>query len=135
MRACVQRVTRASVTVEGKTVGSIGPGLMVLLGAAEGDNEKDVEYTANKVAGLRIFPDDQGLMNRSVLDVDGEMLVISQFTLLGDCRKGRRPSFVHALEPQRAAEFCDLFVEHARKAGVRKVETGEFRAMMDVLKV
>lgn len=132
MRAVVQRVSRASVTVDGRTVGSIGPGLMVLLGLAEDDDEKDVEYTAHKIAGLRIFPDDKGLMNLSLLDTDGEMLVVSQFTLLGDCRKGRRPSFVHAMEPERAAELCDLFVSHVRGAGVRRVETGKFRAMMDV---
>ena len=131
MRAVVQRVTRAGVTVDGEELGRIGRGLVVLLGAGEGDTEQDVTYTANKVVGLRIFEDDKHYMNRSLLDVDGQMLVISQFTLYGDCRKGRRPSFVKALRPDEAERLCDLFVRLCRDRGVT-VATGRFGAMMDV---
>jgi D-tyrosyl-tRNA(Tyr) deacylase len=99
MIAVVQRVTSSSVTVDGSVVGAIGPGLNVLLGVADGDEATDADYLAAKVANLRIFEDDQGRMNRSLLDTGGRMLVVSQFTLLGDCRKGRRPSFVRAAEP------------------------------------
>lgn len=132
MRAVVQRVLQASVTVEGEVVGAIGSGLFVLLGASEDDDEKDVRYLANKIVGLRIFGDEQGLMNLGLQEIDGEMLVVSQFTLLGDCRKGRRPSFAHAMEPRRAEELCDLFVAVCRDAGVRKVETGRFGAYMEI---
>ena len=131
MRAVVQRVSWARVKVDQEVVGEIGPGLMVLLGAGEGDTEKDVDYVANKVANLRIFEDDRQNMNRSLLDVGGAMLVVSQFTLYGDCRKGRRPSFVAALEPVEAERLCDLFVERCEAQGVT-VATGRFRAMMDV---
>ncbi len=132
MRAVVQRVSRASVSVDGREVGSIGRGMLVFLGVGEGDDEKDLDYMVKKVVGLRIFPDEGGSMNRSLLDVDGEMLVVSQFTLYGDCRKGRRPSFVKAMEPVRAEEMCDRFVRQVLASGVSKVETGVFRAMMDV---
>jgi D-aminoacyl-tRNA deacylase len=131
MRAVVQRVRWARVKVGAETVGEIGPGLLVLLGAAGGDTEQDVEYTATKAVNLRIFEDEQQNMNRSLLDVSGAMLVVSQFTLCGDCRKGRRPSFTDALEPVAAERLCDLFVARCRALGTR-VETGRFRAMMDV---
>ena len=132
MRAVVQRVTRASVTVDGQVVGEIGPGLCVLLGAGEGDGPADVQYMVDKVANLRIIEDDQGKMNRSVLDVGGEVLAVSQFTLYGDARKGRRPSFVRALEPGAAAVLYERFVSDLRAAGVANVATGVFRASMQV---
>lgn len=132
MRAVVQRVTRASVTVDGQVVGEIGPGLCVLLGAGEGDGPADVQYMVDKVANLRIFVDDQDKMNRSVLDVGGEVLAVSQFTLYGDARKGRRPSFVRALEPGAAAALYEQFVGDLRAAGVARVATGVFRASMQV---
>lgn len=132
MRAVVQRVSRASVTVDDRKVGSIENGMLVFLGVGEGDERKDLDYMVKKLVGLRIFPDAQGSMNRSLLDVGGEMLVVSQFTLYGDCRKGRRPSFVKAMAPEEAERMCELFVEEVRLAGVSRVETGEFGAMMDV---
>lgn len=132
MRAVIQRVTRARVTVAGEEVGSIGPGLCALVGAGDGDGEADVGYLADKLANLRIFPDDQGKMNRSVLDTGGGVLVVSQFTLYGDARKGRRPSFLAALEPGAAEALCDRLVERLRAAGVARVATGRFRADMDV---
>jgi len=132
MRAVVQRVKRASVTVEGQTTGQIGQGLCVLLGAGDGDDERDVAYVADKVANLRIFADDAGKMNRSVLDVGGGVLAVSQFTLYGDARKGRRPSFVKALEPARAEALYQQFVTALQQAGVAEVGTGVFRAMMEV---
>lgn len=132
MRAVVQRVTRASVTVDGGIVGEIGPGLCVLLGAGEGDGAGDVQYMVDKVANLRIFADDQGKMNRSVLDVGGGVLAVSQFTLYGDARKGRRPAFVRALEPEAAAARYEQFVAGLRDAGVGHVATGVFRASMQV---
>ncbi len=131
MRAVVQRVSWARVKVDQEVVGEIGPGLMVLLGAGDGDTEKEVDYVANKVAHLRIFEDDRQNMNRALLDVGGAMLVVSQFTLYGDCRKGRRPSFISALEPVEAERLCDLFVDRCRALGLT-VATGRFRAMMDV---
>jgi D-tyrosyl-tRNA(Tyr) deacylase len=131
MRAVVQRVRESAVTVDGETVGEIGPGLMVLLGVAAGDAEKDADFLVEKVVHLRIFEDDQGKMNRSVLDAGGSLLVVSQFTLLGDCRKGRRPSFVHAAPPEKAEALYEYFVGKAREHGL-PVETGRFRAMMDV---
>lgn len=132
MRAVVQRVSRASVTVDGEVVGATDtghPGLMVLLGAGQGDTERDVAYLANKICGLRVFEDDEGRMNRSLADVGGSLLVVSQFTLYGDCRKGRRPSFVAALEPAEAERLVERFVELAR-AEVEHVETGRFRTHM-----
>jgi len=131
MRAVVQRVKRAQVTVGGEVVGRVGPGLLVLLGAGQGDGPADVDYLVEKVANLRIFEDGEGRMNRSLLEVQGGLLVVSQFTLFGDCRRGRRPSFTEALEPERAAPLCDRFVEQARAHGVT-VETGRFGAMMEV---
>ena len=131
MRAVVQRVTRARVLVDDRVVGSIGQGLLVLLGIGQGDTDADVEYLANKVTGLRIFADDQGQMNASVQDVGGALLVVSQFTLYGDCRKGKRPSFIRAMEPQQAEILCAGFVSRCQQLGV-SVQSGRFRAMMDV---
>ncbi len=131
MRAVVQRVHRASVTVDGETVGSIGRGLLVFLGLGEEDSDRDLDYMVNKILGLRIFPDDEGLMNRSLLDVGGALLAVSQFTLYGDCRKGKRPSFVKAMKPPRAEEMFNQFVAACRARGL-VVETGRFGAMMDV---
>lgn len=132
MRAVVQRVTRAQVTVDGAVVGSIGPGLCVLVGAGAGDADPDVTYLADKLANLRIFPDDAGKMNRSVLDTAGGVLVISQFTLYGDARKGRRPAFIDALEPVAAEKLIEDLVAKLRAAGVARVGTGVFRADMAV---
>ena len=131
MRAVVQRVSWARVRVAGEEVGAVGPGLLVLLGAATGDAEADVDYLAGKVVNLRIFEDEHGAMNRSVLESGGALLVVSQFTLLADCRKGRRPSFIGALEPVLAEQLCQLFVERCQGLGA-EVSTGRFRAMMDV---
>jgi D-tyrosyl-tRNA(Tyr) deacylase len=124
-------VSSASVEVDGKTVASIGRGLLVLLGVAEGDGERQAEWLADKIAGLRIFEDEAGKMNLSVQDVGGSALVVSQFTLLGDCRKGRRPSFSDAAPPEEADRLYQKFVERARAGGLR-VETGVFQAHMGV---
>lgn len=129
MKALVQRVSQASVTVGGKVVGQIGRGLVVLVGVAAEDTEKDVSYLADKVAQLRIFADDAGKFNISALDSGGEMLLISQFTLLADTRKGRRPSFIEAAPPQQAESLFNLFVEHMRSTGL-KVQTGRFQQHM-----
>lgn len=131
MRAVIQRVSRASVTVDGVVTGEISGGLLVLLGAGEGDTDEDLVYVLEKTVNLRIFRDDDGKMNRSLLDTGGEMLVVSQFTLYGDTRKGRRPSFVKAMEPVRAEAMYEDFVARARQMGIR-TETGRFAAMMDV---
>lgn len=131
MRAVVQRVKESAVTVEGQTVGKIGKGLMILLGVAVEDAEKEADFLADKIVHLRIFEDENGKLNRSLLDVGGEALVVSQFTLYGDCRKGRRPSFVQAAGPEKANALYAYFVEKIRGHGV-KVETGVFQAMMDV---
>jgi D-tyrosyl-tRNA(Tyr) deacylase len=131
MIAVVQRVTSSSVTVDGSVVGAIGPGLNVLLGVADGDDATDADYLAAKVVHLRIFEDDQGKMNRSLLDTGGRMLVVSQFTLLGDCRKGRRPSFVRAAAPELAQRLYLYFVDQVKKLGI-DVQTGRFGAMMQV---
>ncbi len=131
MRACVQRVREASVEVDCATVGSIGAGLVVLLGVAAGDEDADAAWMAEKVVDLRIFADDQGKMNRSLADTKGEMLVVSQFTLLGDCRKGRRPSFVHAALPEKANRLYEVFSSLVAQRGIR-VATGRFRAHMNV---
>ena len=131
MRAVVQRVKSAKVEVNGQTVGEIGQGLLVFLGVGEGDSEKDCDYLANKIAHLRIFSDNQGLMNLSVVEVEGAALVVSQFTLWGDCRKGRRPSFIRAAQPERARKLYEHFIGIIRGKGLR-VATGEFQAMMDV---
>lgn len=131
MRAVVQRVSRARVTVEGEVVGQIGLGLLVLLGVGEGDDEGAAEYLAEKTVGLRVFEDDAGKMNRSVAEAGGAVLVVSQFTLYGDARKGRRPSFIDAARPELAIPLYEQFVERLRESGV-PVQTGEFGAMMDV---
>jgi D-tyrosyl-tRNA(Tyr) deacylase len=131
MRAVVQRVTRAEVVVAGEPVGRIGRGLLVLVGVADGDGPADAEALAAKLVGLRIFPDDDGRMNRSVAEAGGEVLVVSQFTLLGDVRKGRRPSFVAAADPDVAAPLVDLVAVTIREAGVR-CATGRFGASMAV---
>lgn len=132
MRAVVQRTTRAEVRVDGDVVGKIGRGLLVLVGASKGDGQGDVDYLVEKVVNLRIFEDDAGKMNRSLLEVGGGLLAVSQFTLLGDARKGRRPSFLEALEPVAAARLCEAFVDRARAAGVADVQAGRFGAMMEV---
>lgn len=132
MRSVVQRVTRAQVTVDGEVVGAIDHGLCVLVGAGDGDGPDDVAYTADKVVNLRIFADDEGKMNRSVLDVGGGVLLISQFTLFGDARKGRRPAFIGALEPVAAQRLYEEVVARVRAAGVARVATGVFRADMAV---
>jgi D-tyrosyl-tRNA(Tyr) deacylase len=131
VRAVVQRVSEASVRVEGTAVGRIGRGLVVLLGVGRDDGEKDAESLADKVLNLRIFPDEEGQMNRSVLDVAGGVLVVSQFTLLGDVRRGRRPSYVEAAPPGEADRLYEHFVARLRPSGL-EVATGVFRAMMDV---
>jgi len=131
MRAVVQRVSRARVTVNGGITGEIGLGLLVLLGVGREDTEKDVDYLAEKVAGLRIFEDQDGKMNRSVLDVGGSVLAVSQFTLYGDVRRGKRPSFDDAAPPEPARRLYELFVERIRAAGLR-CETGRFQEMMQV---
>ena len=131
MRAVVQRVKKSSVTVDGETVGQIGQGLLVLLGVARADQTADADFLAEKIVNLRIFEDEQGKMNRSLIDINGKMLVVSQFTLLGDCRKGRRPSFIDAADPEKANELYEYFVVKMRTKGV-PVATGRFRAMMDV---
>lgn len=131
MRAVVQRVSRASVTVGTETVGAIGPGVLVLLGVGSGDTDTDARYIAEKVAHLRIFPDDNGNMNRSLLDAGGAALVVSQFTLHGDVRKGRRPSFAAAAPPQQAEALYERCCEELAALGV-PVQTGRFQAMMMV---
>lgn len=131
MRACIQRVSRARVTVAGAVSGEIGPGMLVLLGVAQDDTEGDVRQLADKITGLRIFEDDEQKMNRSLADVGGAMLVVSQFTLLGDCRKGRRPSFDQAARPELAERLYQLFVDAVTQQGIA-VATGKFRAYMEV---
>ncbi|MFN3190310.1 MAG: D-aminoacyl-tRNA deacylase [Aureliella sp.] len=131
MRAVIQRVTEASVTVDNHIVGRIDTGLLVLLGVEEGDTEKDLRYMVNKVSGLRVFEDDDGKMNRSVLDSGGRVLAVSQFTLLGDVRKGKRPSFITAAEPAMANDLYQQFCRQLREAGV-EVEQGVFQADMKV---
>jgi D-aminoacyl-tRNA deacylase len=131
MRAVVQRVASASVTVEGEVVGEIGPGFLVLLGIAADDTGDDVAALAPKIVGLRVFDDDEGKMNRSLADIGGGMLVVSQFTLYGDCRKGRRPSFVEAARPEAAEPLYQAFVAAVRAEGVT-VATGRFQASMQV---
>ena len=131
MKALLQRVSEASVSVGGEVVGRIGRGLVVLVGIASGDTEKDVEYLVPKIVNLRIFPDDEGRFNLSAVDINGELLVVSQFTLLADTRKGRRPSFVEAAPPAEAEELFERFVEQAQATGL-KVETGRFQQYMQV---
>jgi len=131
MRAVVQRVSRASVTVSGEVVGQIGEGLLVLLGVSNEDSASDSVYLAEKISTLRIFDDDDGKMNQSIVDVAGDILVVSQFTLYGDVRRGRRPSWSDAAPPDKAAALYEDFVSQLKKY-VRRVETGTFRAMMQV---
>ncbi len=131
MRAVIQRVSSASVSVDGEMVGNIGGGLCVLLGVSEDDTSADVSFAAEKIVGLRIFEDDDRKMNLSLMDTGGAMLVVSQFTLYGDTRKGRRPSFVKAARLEKANELYEEFVSAVREKGVT-VETGRFKAMMDV---
>ena len=131
MKVVVQRVSSAAVRVDKKEVGKIGNGLLLLVGIAEKDSETDVQFVANKCSDLRIFQDEDGKMNRSVLDVGGEILAISQFTLLGDTRKGRRPSFIDAANPEKAEKYYNIFNQILINRGLH-VETGVFGAMMDV---
>lgn len=131
MRAVVQRVSSASVTVDGEVVGRIDRGFLVLLGVSSDDRQDDVVYTAQKIAGLRVFEDSDGKMNLALADVGGAVLAVSQFTLYGDCRKGRRPSFIHAAPPDRADELYRGFVAELQGQGI-PVETGRFQAQMDV---
>ena len=131
MRAVVQRVKKSSVKTSRGIVAEIGKGLLVLLGVARGDTAKEGDYLATKIVNLRIFEDQNGKMNRSLREVGGEMLVVSQFTLLGDCRKGRRPSFMQAAQPDEATALYLHFVDKVREQGI-SVKTGQFRAMMEV---
>lgn len=131
MRAVIQRVSRAQVTVDGEIVGEIGKGILLLLGIVEDDSEKEAAYLLEKTLNLRIFEDSDGRMNLSLLDIKGELLVVSQFTLYGDARKGRRPSFIRAAAPDEANRLYEFFVSEARKQ-IEKVETGRFQAMMHV---
>ncbi len=131
MKALLQRVTGASVSIGGEVVGRIGRGLVVLVGVASGDSDKDINYLVQKIANLRIFPDDDGRFDLSALDIRGELLLVSQFTLLADTRKGRRPSFVGAAPPDEAEKLFGRFVEQASATGLR-VETGRFQQYMQV---
>lgn len=132
MRIVLQRVSEASVSISGEVVGEIGGGLVLLVGFTEGDSEDTVRWMADKVLGLRVFSDEEGKMNLSLGEVGGAVLVISQFTLYGDTRKGRRPSFVHAAPPEVAIPLYDRFLEILLEAAPGRVESGEFGAMMDV---
>ena len=131
MRCVVQRVTEASVTVNGETVGAVGPGLMVLIGVSTEDTDTDLKYMAEKVPNLRIFDDENGVMNRSVIDVGGSILAVSQFTLYGDARGGRRPSYIRAAKPDEANALYERLVAAWRAKGIH-VETGRFRTEMKV---
>ena len=131
MRAVVQRVREASVEVAGRRVGAIGPGLLVLVGIGSEDTVRDAEWMVDKIVNLRIFETEEGRLDKSLLDTGGSLLLVSQFTLYGDCRKGRRPSFSDAMRPDEARQLFDLFVEKARGL-VGRVETGVFQASMDV---
>ena len=133
MRAVIQRVSRAEITIDHRETRSIGPGLVVFLGVMQGDGESQADFLAEKVHGLRVFTDENQKMNLSLEDVQGELLVVSNFTLGTDCKKGRRPSFDLAAPPQQADRLYQRFVAHAKEQGIRKVETGEFGAHMDVL--
>jgi D-tyrosyl-tRNA(Tyr) deacylase len=131
MRALIQRVKQAKVEISGKIVGEIGKGLLILLGVAHADTENDISFLIEKISNLRIFEDSEGKMNLSLLDVKGEALVVSQFTLYADCRKGRRPSFTDAALPEQANTLYKKFVQKFKETGL-KIEQGEFGAMMDV---
>jgi D-tyrosyl-tRNA(Tyr) deacylase len=132
VRVILQRVKNASVTVSGERISEIGEGLLLLVGVAKDDGEREASWIAEKVAGLRIFNDEVGKMNLGVRDVGGEILAVSQFTLLADTRKGKRPSFIKAALPEEAEPLFDYFCERLREAGVASVKTGSFGAMMDV---
>ena len=131
MKAVRQRVSESAVTIDHDVVGKIGAGLMVLLGVAVDDTEKEADYLVEKIVNLRIFSDENGKMNLSLLDSGGEILIVSQFTLLGDCRKGRRPSFIGAADPEKGKALYEYLVDSIRKKGIT-VATGRFGAMMDV---
>ncbi len=131
MRAVIQKVKEATVEVEGEVVGRIGEGILLFLGIRKDDTQDDIKYLVEKVLGLRMFDDDAGKMNLSITDVGGEILVVSQFTLYGDCRKGRRPSFDEAASPDMAEGLYDIFVGEVKKRGIN-VQTGRFRAIMDI---
>jgi len=131
MKAVIQRVTQSSVSVDNQKIGTIGQGLMVLLGVGLEDSEKAADYLAEKIVHLRIFEDENGKMNRSLFDIKGEILIVSQFTLFGDCRKGRRPSFISAAEPDRARKFYNDFIKELQVRGI-KASSGAFQEMMDV---
>ena len=131
MKALLQRVTKASVSIGNEEVGRIGQGLVVFLGVANGDTEQDAQYLAQKIVNLRIFADEEGKFNLSALDINGELLLVSQFTLLADTRKGRRPSFIEAAAPAQAEKLFEYFVEQTRATGL-KVETGRFQQYMKV---
>jgi D-tyrosyl-tRNA(Tyr) deacylase len=131
MKAVIQRVDYATVVVDGETVGAVGKGFLVLLGVEKGDEQADADHLVDKIINLRIFEDDAGKMNLSLIDISGELLVVSQFTLLADCRKGRRPSFVNAGEPELAERLYEHFVANARTK-IGKVETGTFQTLMKI---
>jgi D-tyrosyl-tRNA(Tyr) deacylase len=132
MRAVIQRVSESSVTVDGKVVGSSQKGYMILLGVVRGDTDENAQLLARKTASLRVFEDENGKMNKSIIDIDGEILAISQFTLCADCRKGNRPSFTDSEEPENAKRLYELYCEELKKNGVRRVEKGIFAADMKV---
>ncbi len=132
MKVVIQRVIESSVSVDGKIVGSIGKGYMILVGVERGDSEENADLLARKTASLRVFEDENGKMNLSVLDIDGEILSISQFTLCADCKKGNRPSFTNSEAPERANELYELYCEKLKEYGVRKVDKGIFGADMKV---
>jgi D-aminoacyl-tRNA deacylase len=131
MRIVLQRVSQANVTVNNEIIGNIEKGILILLGISTTDTEKEVKFMVEKALNLRIFDDEQGKMNLSLLDISGELLVVSQFTLYGDARKGRRPSYIDAASPENANKLYELFVNEARKQ-IKRVETGKFQAMMNV---
>ncbi len=131
MKAVVQRVSNASVTIDNQSVSQIGNGLLILLGVGHGDSEKDADFLVEKIINLRIFEDDNGKMNISLKDVNGQLLVVSQFTLMGDCKKGRRPSFINAAKPDKANLLYEYFIQKAKASGV-DTQSGVFQAMMDV---
>lgn len=132
MIALVQRVSEASVTVDGTTIGEIGVGLLILLGIHERDSEAEADWLSRKCANLRVFRDEEGALNKSLVDIDGAALVVSQFTLYGDARKGNRPSFIHAARPEKAEPLYDYFTSALSRQMGRPVEKGSFGAMMDV---
>ncbi len=132
MRAVIQRVSSASVAIDGNICGKCNAGFMILFCAIEGDSESDIDLLARKTANLRVFEDSEGKMNRSILDTDGEVLCISQFTLAADTKKGNRPSFINAMEPVTAKKYYELYCEALKSNGIKSVETGEFGADMQV---